>query len=165
MADDEHLQELIKSGTLRKIQLTKKLVLPDRKREVEKFRLTSSRIEGNVAVELGRVLADWWDRFRGGDNDTRYIVTPKEGASQLAVILGDEVNNLDFDDGWIVVKSEGGEKKIRPNQMPDLFTYFIDTVPPNDDELYQSARAKYLRLRQSSQIEVDWPSLTTEEPT
>ena len=163
MADEEHLQELITSGKLGKIQLAKMQVSPDRKREVEKFRLTSSRVEGALAVEIGRVLADWWERIRRTDDHSQRIVTPKEGASQLAMILGEEVNDLDFDDGWIVIKDEGGEKKVRPSRMPELFTYFIDDLQPKRDEIYCRAREKFSRLRESSQIDVEWPPLQSEE--
>ncbi|PZS29471.1 MAG: hypothetical protein DLM61_12765 [Pseudonocardiales bacterium] len=163
MTDEERLQELIMNGKLEKIELTKKQVTPDRKREIEKFRLISTSIEEARFAEIGRMLTGWLREVRGIGDSPRHTVTAKEGASQLATILGKEVNNLDFDDGWIVIKDEGGQKRVGPDRMPEVFTYLIGELKPSDDDLYRCARGKFLQLRESSQIDLEWPPLPPEE--
>jgi hypothetical protein len=162
MTDEARLRELLSNGKLEKIELTKKQVLPDRKRETEIFRLVSTSIEKTVVDQVSRILSGWFQQDRHVTENLDHTVTSREGASQLATIFGDEVNNLDFDDGWIVIRDEGGQKRVSPDRMPDVFTYIIGQSPSTDDEIYRRAGHKFLQLRQSSQIDLEWPPLSPE---
>lgn len=165
MTDEQHLQELIESGKLARIELSKKQILPDRKREEEKLHLTSPRIEGSLAQEVGRVIGDWFARFRSRDlaETVAAMDTEKQGAQQLAAIIGDGVENIDFDDGWIVVNDQAGEKRVSPSRMPELFTYFIDWSPPSDADFYRQVRDRAALLSRSAEIDVNWPSIEDQE--
>lgn len=162
ISDDEHLNDLIKSGRFGKIELVKHDITPDRKRTKEHLRLTAPHIEKGLASEVARVVRDWLasKRTTGGSVDN-LPVSDSTGAHQLAAIVANGVENIDFDDGWVVLEDESGRtNKISPSRMAEVFTYTLsidDRV--SDVAFYQAARARAVRIGPSVPVAVEWPAL------
>lgn len=71
-------------------------------------------------------------------------------AAHLAEILGkDDLTELDFDDGWVVVETASGRQQISPSRVPEIFVYPIDNSQPSDRLFRVETKKEIIRVRRS----------------
>jgi hypothetical protein len=164
MGDEEHLNELIRSGNFGKVELVKLDVTPDRKRTKEHLRLTAPSIEGGLVSEVASVVKGWWERTHQRaepDQGQPEPITDAEGAQQLAALVIKGVQGLDFDDGWVVLEEDSGRtNRISPSRMSEVFIYPLsvdDRV--SDVEFYRRVRSRALRIAPTVPVAVEWPEV------
>jgi hypothetical protein len=162
--DEEHLNELIRSGKFGKVELVKLDVTPDRKRTKEHLRLTAPSIEGGLVSEVASVVRGWWERTRQrpeSDQSKPKPITNAEGVQQLAALVIKGVQGLDFDDGWVVLEEDTGRtNRISLSRMSEVFIYRLsvdDRV--SDVEFYRQARSRAVRIGPTVPVDVEWPQL------
>ncbi|MGH4008030.1 MAG: hypothetical protein ACRDTH_07705 [Pseudonocardiaceae bacterium] len=163
MGDEEHLNELIRSGNFGKVELVKHDVTPDRKRTKEYLRLTAPSIEGGLVSEVASVVRGWWERTRqkAEPDQSAEPITDAEGAQQLAALVIKGVQGLDFDDGWVVLEEDSGRtNRISPSRMSEVFIYPLsvdDRV--SDVEFYRRVRSRAVQIGPTVPVEVEWPQV------
>lgn len=167
MGDEEHLNEMIRSGKFGKVELVKLDVAADRKRNKEYLRLTAPSIEGGLVSEVAGVVKGWWERTRQREIESLdqvskpATVTDAEGAQQLAALIIKGVEGLDFDDGWVVLEEQNGRSnRISPSRMSEVFIYPLsvdDRV--SDVEFYRRVRLRAVRIGPSVPVVVEWPEV------
>ena len=161
MADEEHLNRMIDAGRFQRIDLVKHDILPDRRRNKEILRLTAPNIEGSLATSVAGVVRDWWGRTRGLERRQDVVTTDDhEGAQQLAAIIGNGVEGLDFDDGWVVLAEEDGgrPKRISPSRMSEVFIYPLsDRARFDDAAFFRAIRTRASHIAPTVPIDVTWP--------
>lgn len=166
MTDVEQLRDLVQSSRLSKVDLVQYDQTPDRIRRREKLRVTAPYIEGSAASVVADALRAWWEQKqaeeeRAPDETVVPVTTDEEGANQLSVILGKDIENVHFDDGWVVLKDPADKtRRVSPSRMSELFTYTLSwDVPVSDETFYRKVRDRAQRLAANSQVSVEWPSV------
>ena len=159
MADADQLDRIIERGELEKLELIKFGPAKDRTRDQEYFRVTAPNLDENLARHAGRIMKGW---FGKGDEqngaETSAAPSNSEGARQLAAVLSRPLVELDFDDGWVVLKDEGDRtKKISPTRLSEVFVYPISRdKKPSSLEFYDRVRSQAMSLQDAIRTDVDW---------
>jgi hypothetical protein len=119
----------------------------DRNEQHERFRLTA---------KVG-VTERFWARKRL--DDVFEIESDATFAKQLAESFGNTVEQLDIDDGYLVVKTPSGiVKKISPSRLPEVFTYPVSDSRPTLDEFKAAVKTQGLALAKVIDAKVDFTS-------
>ena len=178
--DDDHFTEMIRQGKLDRVELVRHSVGSDGQRSNEQFRLTASRPEALTSgSEFIALIREWVEDFRSRREGPRTQAkrltkeeraardvnkrlerrqTDQEAASAMAALLGENIESLDFDDGWVVMKDGDRTKKVSPSRISELFTYELDRDRrPSDLDWYSAARTTALRLATPLRINLEWP--------
>lgn len=157
MADDQHLDNIIRAGKFSRIELIKHRITNDNRRSKEYFRLVAPAIQDESVAEIAHYVKDWWNRRRRIDPGVP-PPTDNEAAGQLASIFGSNVEHLDFDDGFVVLENEGEKKSISPSRMSEVFIYPLSQDCRSDsDAFYRAIRSKAISNAQSARLDVQWP--------
>lgn len=126
LTDEEHLNQLLKSGRFSSVELVKLETTPDRKRAKEKFRLTAPHIEKGLATDLAAITREWLAAKRGKLDVPAQFDDDAEGARRLSAVIANGAQNIDFDDGWVLLEDDAGRtNKISPSRIAEVFTYTL----------------------------------------
>lgn len=84
--------------------------------------------------------------------------TDSAAANAMAAVLGEGVQEVGFDDGWLVVDQGGEKTKISPSRINDTFVYPVTTEGrPLLVGWYGVVRGTALRLNNALELDVEWP--------
>lgn len=159
LADEKRFEEMIKKGQAEKLELVKHKVTSARTRESEEFRVTAPLVDSGKISQIVELVRSWLPTDAEEDLSTR--VTDGQAAKQLAAIVSPQIEDLDLDDGWVVLKdADDQNKKISPSRLSELFTY-RQSGPGQIDgaRFYSEVRATALRLQVAHKLTIDWPPL------
>ncbi|WP_314178109.1 hypothetical protein [Streptomyces winkii] len=159
IADEAHLEEMIRNGQVEKLELVKNAVNANRARSREEFRVSAPVIERGMLRRVADLVKTWMP----SDDREREPVTPTDGeaAKLLAAIVGHKVEDLDVDDGWVVIKdADDRTRRVSPSRMSEFFTYKQSPDGRADTpRFYTEVRATALRLQETAEVVVDWPDI------
>ncbi|ORA64895.1 hypothetical protein BST26_19505 [Mycolicibacterium insubricum] len=139
LGDAIQVQQFIATSTLVEVVLVAGSSGRGRLRRNEEFRITSTLDKQGKK----RALKDLQTVMKAKQSD-------EDLAAKLATVLGRNVDEIDLDDGWVVVDTEYGKHQVSPTRIPDVFTYPIGEEAPSDTEFRIAATAKAREL--SSQV-------------
>ncbi|MGW8593188.1 hypothetical protein ACWGLC_15975 [Dietzia sp. NPDC055877] len=143
MGNDEQRRAFLRNGSPVRVVLQSHEFNKARKPIRKKFEITIET-KGRAKGWLQRWVAEAFEV----DSDSEF-------AKVLAGDENDGFRGLDIDDGYLVVQTSGGRKKVSPSRLPEAFTYEVDPDErPDDDEFKTAVRAEIL-----SQLRVDHLSL------
>lgn len=131
LADAVQISDFIDNSQVVEVVLVAGKKGASRQRKTEEFRITSTlNVQGKAKAlqELNAVI-------QAGQSD-------EELAEALAAHLGRNVEDIDLDDGWVVVDTDYGQQQISPSRIPDVFTYPIGETEPDDPTFYDALKVK-----------------------
>lgn len=153
LSDGGRLADLLEQGQIEDLVVVRHSTTSARTRQREAFRVTS-RLSREPSVLKSMVKK--WEPVEGRVERA----TKKQAAKDIASLISDEIDDLEFEDGWIVVKDPGGgTKKVSPDRMSEIFTYkqTPDGLRLDDDAFYARIRDTARPLQDPSGIQLDWP--------
>lgn len=171
---------MIEQGKLNKVELVRHSVGGDGQRRQETLRVTAPNPEAlSVAGQFQELVERWVTSFRSRQSPevvsrrrrskeeraeeqaaqrARRLETDAGAAREMAALLGEELKDIDFDDGWIVLNDGNRTKKISPTRISELFNYVLnEDRRPSNLEWYEAARNKALRLATPLKLSLTWP--------
>ena len=153
VTDPEHLEKIVKANNGAEIHLTRRGVGVGRGREQKEIELFAAAISSNKAAQVVDLLQAWRTAKKQGQN-----VSDKQGAVALAQIIGgDELANLDFDEGQLVLDDNGRPKMVTPALSEEIFTYPLGKRH-TDKEWFHAVAAQAQQTVQGSDVAVTWPA-------
>jgi hypothetical protein len=159
LTDEEHLERMIQQGRVEKLELVKHSVSRARTRQSEEFRMSAPLVDNGKISQVSQLVKGWLRREGDLADNPDDQVTDGDAARQLAAIVGPELVNLGFDDGWVVVQDTFERtKKISPSRMSEIFTY--EQAPDHridTPSFYAEVRKTALRLQRAHNVIIDWP--------
>lgn len=187
--DDQQFNALLARGRLSKVELVKYRIAADGSRPTEDLRVVAPHPETRTRPEDLTALARRWyqdvqgrreartqqtkpprmskDERAAAKADAEFLrqQTDREAAQEMAGLLGPEVAQIDYDDGWLVLEDDDRTKRVSPSRISELFTYVLGhDRRPSTLDFYSAARASALRLAQPLQLSLEWPkSLTLDD--
>ncbi|MBY6708059.1 hypothetical protein HQ308_14735 [Rhodococcus sp. BP-241] len=106
------------------------------------------RVEAAVFSNQSRKVMELAETAIVSDNTEEQ--TDAEYAKELAELLGkDDLSDLDFDDGWVVVDTASGKQQISPSRVPEIFVYPIDNRQPTDRNFRVETKKEVVRVRRT----------------
>lgn len=163
MTDFEQLRELVEASRISKVDLVQYETGSDRLRSRVKMRVTAPFVEGNAAHVVIEAVKSWWAQKQAAEeappDESVQLSSDREGAAELRAVFGKDIENIEFDDGWVVLKDAGDRsKQISPSRMSELFTYPLsyDTAV-SDEVFYNKVADRARRLATNSNVFVEWP--------
>lgn len=131
LGDAIQVNQFIDAGEVVEVVLIAGKKGAGRQRRTEEFRITSTlSVQGK-----GKALTELKSVLQAGQTD-------EELAEKLAAHLGRNVEDIDLDDGWVVIDTDYGQQQISPSRIPDVFTYPIGETQPDDSEFYDAMKVK-----------------------
>lgn len=158
LADEGRLAEMLREGHAQKLVLVKNSVTAGRTREVRDVEITASlAVTGRMDQAL-KVVRGWYKASREVATPDDAVSTA-QGVRQLAAIVGPQVENMDLDDGWVEIEDPDGQvKRVRPNQMSEVFTYRLtDDRACVTPDFYAAVRETALGLQPAAEVAIEWP--------
>ncbi|MFF9023801.1 hypothetical protein [Streptomyces eurythermus] len=159
LADEERLAEMIREGQAQKLVLVKHSVTAGRTRGIRDVEITASlAVTGRMDQTLA-VVRDWYRRNKETVGEPGAGVSTAQGVRQLAAIVGPQIEDLDLDDGWVEIEDPDGQvKRVKPDQMTEVFTYRLsEHQPVVTPSFYAAVRETALRLQVAAKIAIEWP--------
>ncbi|HVF06386.1 MAG TPA: hypothetical protein VNA20_16205 [Frankiaceae bacterium] len=158
MADEEHLRKLIEDGKLERIQLIRKGSSVARTPDTREMELTIRALSQKKQRDLDKIVTRWFQQ-RSQEVDGP-PPTDAEGAKDLSALLGEEVEALGFDDGYVVI-NDGSKKQISPSRLSDYFVYALSNDrQPSDLAFYEAVGGQHKRIARATQTDgLEWPSI------
>ncbi|MFE9640471.1 hypothetical protein ACFYOC_15785 [Nocardiopsis alba] len=155
ISDEEHLREMIRQGRVEKIEVVKKSITSARMRDTDKFRI-SGPLPESARERLMGLIRSW---LKKENSEEPRNVDPAENAKSMASILGPELESLDLDDGWVILKDQGGHsKRINPTRISEVFIYSQQTEHRIDGAgFYTEVRRVAKRLQAAERMTISWP--------
>ncbi|MFJ6935606.1 hypothetical protein [Streptomyces sp. NPDC101132] len=159
LADEERLAEMIREGQAQKLVLVKHSVTAGRTREVRDVEITASLAVTGRMDEALKVVRGWYRRNREEAGNPDSAVSTAQGVRQLAAIVGPQVESMDLDDGWVEIQDPDGQvKRVKPNQMTEVFTYRLsEDQPVVTPAFYAAVRETALGLQPAAGVAIEWP--------
>ncbi|MEC4573642.1 hypothetical protein [Streptomyces virginiae] len=159
LADEDRLAEMIREGQAQKLVLVKHSVTAGRTRDIKDVEITASLAVGGRMDRTVEVVQTWYRRNRQ-DDGAGEPVSAAQGVRQLAAIVGPQVAGMDLDDGWVEIEDPDGQvKRVKPNQMAEVFTYRLsEHEPAVTPKFYAAARRTALALQPAAKVAIDWPT-------
>jgi len=109
----------------------------------------SSGIDRSLGAKIKAKAKGWL-----GQTD----VTDKLAARELAVLVGHNLEEVDFDDAWVVMSDEDvSMSKISPSRATDVFIYRIADTVPTDTAFARAAGDIARRLMKARELSIEWP--------
>lgn len=178
--DDAYFTDLVEQGKLNKVELVRHSVGGDGQRTQETLRVTAPNPSAlSVAGQLKDLVGAWANDARSrrslptaskrrrskeeraeakAADRARKLETDAGAAQVMAALLGDGLEGIDFDDGWIVLEDGNRTKKISPSRISELFNYVLnEDRRPSNLEWYEAARNKAQRLATPLALNLTWP--------
>lgn len=153
VTDPEHLEKIVKANNGAEIHLTRRGLGVGRGREQKEIELFAAAISNQRATQVVDLLQAWRKAKNQGKS-----VSDKEGAVALAQIVGgDELANLDFDEGQLVLDDNGRPKMVTPALSEEIFTYPLGKRH-TDKEWFHAVAAQAQKTVQGSDVAVSWPA-------
>lgn len=159
MADPEHLQNLIEQGRLERIQLTRKAYGRDNAKSSAAWELSVKDLSEASRNRVLEHIKGWLPTKDKDGKETK--VTDADAAKQLAALLGESVEDLGFDDGYVVIEDAGKSKQLSPSRLSDYFIYPISQDrQPLDLAFYERARDTAMRVAKATgTTSLEWPPI------
>ncbi|WP_131812989.1 hypothetical protein [Mycolicibacterium peregrinum] len=135
LGDAIQVQQFIERGQVIEVVLIAGAKKASRMRRTEEFRITSTLdVQGKSKAlrDLKKVVAA--------------NKTDEDLAEELAKVLGRNVEEIDLDDGYVVLDTEYGRHHVSPSRIPDVFTYPIASERPDDDEFYREVKQRARKM-------------------
>ncbi|MHC9294176.1 hypothetical protein ACRCUN_17065 [Mycobacterium sp. LTG2003] len=143
----DQLNVFLEGGDPQELVLLKHYYDSERNERHERFRLTA---------KVG-VTERFWARKKL--DDVLEIESDAAFAQQLADSYGNTVEQLDIDDGYLVVKTPAGiVKKISPSRLPEVFTYPVSDSRPTLSEFKAAVKTQGIALAKVIDAKVDFAS-------
>ncbi|MFD9468895.1 hypothetical protein [Streptomyces goshikiensis] len=158
LADEDRLAEMIQEGQAQKLVLVKHSVTAGRTREIRDVEIAASlAVTGRMDQAL-KVVRSWYRLNREVGNPDG-AVSAAQGVRQLAAIVGPQVEDMDLDDGWVEIQDPDGQvKRVKPNQMSEVFTYRLaEGQPVVTPAFYAAVRETALGLQPAAGVAIEWP--------
>lgn len=147
--DQEILRGYLRQAEADKIFLVQREVKSSRTRESERFRLEAAVLSNQSDAVLQRVQEAITSEVSEDNAD-------KQFASDLGDILGHGVDELEVDDGWVVLDVPSvGRQQVSPTRVPEIFVYPIDNERPDDTRFRYETKVAALRLAPSLGATID----------
>lgn len=179
--DEEHFERMIAQGQLDRVELKRTAIASDGSRPRTDLHVIAPILDATNRRAAFLDLAKTWTQVarerrrpperrarRSKDEREREeeearaarMQTDREGAEALAALVDPAIQQIEFDDGWIVVEDAGEKtKRVSPSRISELFTYEINRKrQPTPLEFYQAARGKALALAAPLQLALEWPA-------
>lgn len=135
LGDSVQINEFIDNSRLVEMVLVAGGAGNGRLRRAEEFRITSTLdIQGKA-----KALNSLKTVVNAGQSDD-------DLAELLARELGRNVEDIDLDDGWLVLDTEYGQHQVSPSRIPDIFTYPIAETEPDDLDFHAAVSRKAREL-------------------
>jgi hypothetical protein len=166
MVDEEQVTRLINSGKSQRVELKKHGLGAGRGRDALEYELSAPGLTDSQRNEVAQLVASWgrdlMKRRRATPDERSKMGVPSDtdGARELATLLGQKIQALDFDDGFVVVEDgDGKTKKISPTRLNEVFTYPLSrNGRPSDVAFHERTRETARRLATSMRITgMEWP--------
>ena len=158
LVDIEHLERVMALHGRTSMELVKKEILPDRQRDKTTLKITAPELEMGQIERLKEVVRGWVsDRGKGKAVDER------QGARQLAAVLGGPIEDLNVNDGLVVFGGDDQRPlKIRPSHIDDIFTYLQPKSErvASDSDFYRLVQERARRIERAAKLQLDWPVWT-----
>ncbi|SKS10189.1 Uncharacterised protein [Mycobacteroides abscessus subsp. massiliense] len=146
LGSKEQLEAFLKGGSIEEFVLINHYFDKSRNERFERFRLTA-RLD--VAQRtLAKVKLKKVYEFESDE----------EFAKKLAKDFGHSVEELDIDDGYVVVKTDVGVKKVSPSRQPDFITYPVSEDRPTLKEFLAAVKTHGIPMAKAIDAQVDFSS-------
>lgn len=166
MIDQEQVERMIERGKSQRVELKKHSIGAGRGRDALEYEFSAPGLTDTQRNELAGLIADWGRaqirrrRAPAAERAKMDVPSNSEGARALAAIFGQQVEALDFDDGYVVVvDDEGKSKNISPTQLNEVFTYPLNrNGRPSDVAFHGRSRQTAQRLARAAKLTgMEWP--------
>lgn len=147
VVDLDRLREVLREANEVKIHLGKRTISGSSNRPKRTLVL-----ENTVsATNLDGIMA-WVRRFTGLSTDK----VPGDGIVELAGLVEGDVGGLDFNEGYVVIDTDSGVKKIGPEHLDRFFVYPVSEDRwPSDDAWLQQVRSVVRGLEAKIEVDLD----------
>ena len=142
----EQLDTFLKGGQPEELVLLKHTFDKNRNERQERFRLTA---------KVGLAERYWAKKKL---NDVFEIESDAKFAKELAQNFGGSVEQLDIDDGYLVVNTPAGAKHISPSRLPEVFTYPVSGSRPTLEEFKAAVKTHGVSLAKAIDARVNFAS-------
>lgn len=158
LADENRLEEMINEGHAQRLVLVKHSVTAASTRESKDVEITASLAVSGRMDKAVQLIRRWYQDSKAPGEHVD-IEAKTDGLRKLAAIVGPEVANMDIDDGWIEIEDPDGQvKRLKPDQMAEIFTYRLaDGHPVDAIGFYAAVRETVLALQPAAKVGIDWP--------
>lgn len=161
LTDEVQLESVMKKPEIQRVQLVKYGLNKDGTRRSKEFTLTID--EAGTAKKETKLqkLATGWRKEQ--QKDEPKLASDAEGANAIAAIVGLGVDEVEWDDGWMVVSGDSvSPTKLSPRRATELFTYGLGESRPSDMAIYHSMSDQARRLESGLKFKVQWPKFVEE---
>jgi hypothetical protein len=123
LADENRLTEMIEAGQAQRLELVKRSITASRTRESEQFRVTAPLLDEGKVAQVAALVKSWFKKPVAGDESApEEVITDQTAAKQLAAIVSPQIEDLDLDDGWVVLQdADENSKRISPSRVSEIF--------------------------------------------
>lgn len=144
LGNEEQRKQFLKKGKPVRVVLQSHEFNKARKAIRKKFEIT---------VETKGRKDSWVKRWV---SEAFTVSTDKEFAESLAEDENEGFTALDIDDGYLVVETSGGRKKVSPSRLPEAFTYGVDPDEwPEDDDFKTAVKVEVLNQLRAKRLTLD----------
>ena len=159
LADEARLAEMIEAGLAQGLVLVKKSVTPGRTRTEKEFEIRAPLVNDGKVKQVARLVRGWASQAKEADGNP--VTSNAEAARQLAAIVSPEIQDLDLDDGWVVLADPDDQvRRINPSTFTDVFTYKLsEDEPVVTPRFYAEVRETAMGLQPAAKLAIDWPHL------
>lgn len=154
LGDPATLQEFIDNSDAEKIVVLSRGSGTSRLRKDEHFRIEAP-VRSSQSARVKQTLAAALTVQGLAGSEAR----DQQLATELAALLGDEFDDLDLDDGWVVLSNdEGGRRQVSPSRLPEVFNYPIDSRRPGQAGFLAAVREHAEALQSAINANLSWTS-------
>lgn len=144
--DYESLVDLIQSANEINVSLTKKEINPDSNRKTSEIQYQQKILGASRKQKVVDKVLSWINRDPSGQGGT----SSKSGIVEFSDIVSldlEREDQISFDEGYVSVRQgKGSPKKISPNNLDDIFTYFLGESPVDDSDWLEEVKNVVRRL-------------------
>ena len=141
----EQLMQFLNHGTVEEMVLVNNYIDKARDEKQERFRVTA-RLHGPRVWERRKI------------QDVFEVDSDQDFAHKLAHDFGHDMDQLEIDDGWIVVQTDAGTKNISPSRLPEVFTYPVSDQRPTMTEFLTAVKMQAIPLAKAIDAKIDFSS-------
>ncbi|WP_159031267.1 hypothetical protein [Streptomyces acidiscabies] len=159
LADEDRLAEMIREGQAQTLVLVRHTITAGRTRTVKDVEITASLSVSGRMEKAIQVIQEWYRRSKQAEENEEASISNRQGAKQLAAIVGPQIADMDLDDGWVQIEDPDGQvKRVRPTHMTDVFTYRLsEDHPLVTPRFYAAVRETALGIQPAAKVGIAWP--------